>query len=66
MSHWPVTGRSEDSTWSEHGFAVAASIPEADAIAEVHAQRAYYWFDGTRFSVHECVGERRIIALPTT
>jgi hypothetical protein len=66
MNHWPVTGRSEDSSWSEHGFAVAASIPEADAIAEVHAQRAYYWFDGTRFSVHECVGQRRIITLPTT
>jgi hypothetical protein len=40
------------------------SMGEADALAELHGQRAYFWFDGTSFAIHETVGERRTIALP--
>lgn len=64
LAHVPVTGRSPDGSWSEHGFAVAASVAQADALAEVHAQRAYFWFDGVRFALHEAVGERRTAFLP--
>jgi hypothetical protein len=64
LAHVPVTGRSPDGSWSEHGFAVAMSVSEADALAELHGQRAYFWFDGTAFAIHETVGERRTIALP--
>jgi hypothetical protein len=64
LAHVPVTGRSPDGTWSEQGFAVAMSVGEADALAELHGQRAYFWFDGTAFAIHETVGERRTIALP--
>jgi hypothetical protein len=64
LAHVPVTGRSPDGSWSEQGFAVAMSMGEADALAELHGQRAYFWFDGTSFAIHETVGERRTIALP--
>lgn len=64
LAHLPVTGRSPDGSWSEHGFAVAATVAQADALAEVHAQRAYFWFDGRRFALHEAVGERRTVLLP--
>lgn len=64
LAHVPVTGRSPDGTWSEQGFAVATSVGEADALAELHGQRAYFWFDGDAFAIHETVGERRTIALP--
>jgi SWI/SNF-related matrix-associated actin-dependent regulator 1 of chromatin subfamily A len=64
LVHVPATGRSPDGAWSEQGFAVAMSPSEADALAELHAQRAYFWFDGTAFAIHETIGERRTIALP--
>ena len=63
-AHVPAVGRSDDGRWAEHGFAVAVSPHEADAIAELHEQRAYFWFDGERFFIHEVVGARRTIALP--
>ena len=62
--HVPVAGRSPDGSWREHGFAVAADVDEADAIAEQCAQRAYFWFDGQSLWVHELTGRRRRIALP--
>ena len=36
----------------------------AEALAQLHAQRAYFWFDGRQFVVHEVVGARRTVALP--
>jgi len=63
-AHVPAVGRSDDGRWAEHGFAVAVTPHEADAIAELHEQRAYFWFDGERFFIHEVVGARRTIALP--
>ena len=62
--HVPAAGRSPDGAWQEHGFAVAADVDEADAIAEQCAQRAYFWFDGQSLWVHEVTGRRRRIALP--
>ena len=64
--HLPANGRSRDGGWSEQGFAVAVDPNEADAIAELHEQRAYFWFDGDRLWIHEVVGQRRLIALPRT
>lgn len=66
LPHLPVTGRDPQGTWSEHGFAVAASPAEAEALAEAHEQRAYFWFDGTAFVLQEAVGTRRAIVLPAT
>lgn len=63
-AHAPATGRSRDGSWSEQGFAVAIGPHDADAIAELHEQRAYFWFDGERLWIHEVVGARRTIALP--
>lgn len=63
-AHAPATGRSRDGSWSEQGFAVAVDAHDADAIAELHEQRAYFWFDGERLWIHEVVGARRTIALP--
>lgn len=63
-AHRPVTGRSPDGTWSEHSFAAAIDPVEAEALAALHGQRAYFWFDGRRFVVHEVVGARRTVALP--
>lgn len=65
-AHVPATGRSRDGSWSEQGFAVAIGHLDADAIAELHEQRAYFWFDGERLWIHEVVGTRRAIALPRT
>ena len=64
LPHVPVTGRDADGTWTEHGFAIAASPAEAEALAEAHEQRAYFWFDGSAFVLQEAVGERRAIMLP--
>lgn len=64
LPHLPVTGRDASGTWSEHGFAIAASPAEAEALAEAHEQRAYFWFDGSAFVLQEAVGERRAIMLP--
>jgi len=64
LPHIPVTGRDASSTWSEHGFAIAAMPAEAEALAEAHEQRAYFWFDGASFVLQEAVGERRAIVLP--
>lgn len=63
-AHVPATGRSRDGGWSEQGFAVAVGPHDADAIAELHEQRAYFWFDGERLWIHEVTGARRTIALP--
>ncbi len=65
-AHRPVTGRSPDGAWSEHSFAAAIGPVEAEALASLHGQRAYFWFDGRRFVVHEVVGARRTVALPLT
>lgn len=64
LPHLPVTGRDAEGTWSEHGFAIAATPAEAEALAEAHEQRAYFWFDGTAFVLQEAVGARRAIVLP--
>ena len=64
IPHVPVTGRSPDGSWQEHGFAAAVDLDEADAIAEQSAQRAYFWFDGHVLWLHEVTGRRRRIALP--
>lgn len=64
LPHLPVTGRDAEGTWTEHGFAIAASPAEAEALAEAHEQRAYFWFDGSAFVLQEAVGERRAIMLP--
>lgn len=64
LAHLPVTGRDAEGTWSEQGFAVAASPAEAEALAETHEQRAYFWFDGAAFVLQEAVGTRRAIVLP--
>ena len=64
LVHRPVTGRNADGSWQEHGFAVAAGVGESDALAELHGQNAYYWFDGTAFSIHEMTGQHRTIRLP--
>ncbi len=63
-AHRPVTGRSPDGAWSEHSFAAAIGPVEAEALAQLHGQRAYFWFDGRQFVVHEVVGARRTVALP--
>ena len=63
-AHRPVTGRSPDGAWCEHSFAAAIGPVEAEALAQLHGQRAYFWFDGSRFVVHEVVGSRRTVALP--
>lgn len=64
LVHRPVNGRNADGSWQEHGFAVAAGIGESDALAELHGQNAYFWFDGTAFSIHEMTGQHRTIRLP--
>ena len=64
LVHRPVTGRNAEGSWQEHGFAVAAGVGESDALAELHGQNAYYWFDGTAFSIHEMAGQQRTIRLP--
>ena len=64
LVHRPVNGRNADGSWQEHGFAVAAGVGESDALAELHGQNAYYWFDGTAFSIHEMTGQHRTIRLP--
>jgi len=64
LVHRPVIGRSEDGKWSENGFAIAASIGEADALSEIHAQRAYYWFNGSAFLIHGMMPEHGAILLP--
>ena len=64
LVHRPVTGRNADGSWQEQGFAVAAGVGESDALAELHGQNAYYWFDGTAFSIHEMTGQHRTIRLP--
>lgn len=63
-AHRPVTGRSPDGAWSERSFAAAIGPVEAEALAQMHGQRAYFWFDGRQFVVHEVVGPRRTVALP--
>jgi len=64
LVHRPVIGRSTDGQWSENGFAIAASIGEADALSEIHAQRAYYWFNGSSFFIHGMTPEHAAIRLP--
>jgi hypothetical protein len=64
LVHRPVIGRSADGKWSENGFAIAASIGEADALSEIHAQRAYYWFNGSAFLIHGMMPEHGAILLP--
>ncbi|MEI6474446.1 MAG: DUF3293 domain-containing protein, partial [Planctomycetota bacterium] len=64
LVHRPVIGRSADGKWSENGFAIAASIGEADALSEIHAQRAYYWFNGSFFFIHGMTPEHAAIRLP--
>jgi hypothetical protein len=64
LVHRPVNGRNADGSWQEHGFAVAAGVGESDALAELHGQNAYFWFDGTAFSIHEMTGQHRTIRLP--
>ena len=66
LVHRPVIGRSADSKWSENGFAIAASIGEADALSEIHGQRAYYWFNGSYFLIHGMTADHGAIRLPRT
>ena len=66
LVHRPVIGRSADGKWSENGFAIAASIGEADALSEIHGQRAYYWFNGSYFLIHGMTADHGAIRLPRT
>jgi hypothetical protein len=66
LVHRPVIGRSADGKWSENGFAIAASIGEADALSEIHGQRAYYWFNGSYFLIHGMTADHAAIRLPRT
>lgn len=66
LVHRPVIGRSADGTWFENGFAISASIGEADALSEIHGQRAYYWFNGLYFLIHGMTADHGAIRLPRT
>lgn len=66
LVHRPVIGRSADGKWSENGFAIAASIGEADALSEIHGQRAYYWFNGSYFLIHGMTANHGAVRLPRT
>jgi hypothetical protein len=59
-----VRGVAVDGSHAEDGFGCSATVDEAARIAREFRQSAFFWYDGSEFSLVESEGATRVLGLP--